>query len=538
MKIIKFILLFCSCTVFAQNSVTDLMRVHCISDMKSIEQIKTDEFSLEKKTTTFDYCGNSSQYFSQNSLYVPKPTQDIIYIKLNFIFLTKPDGTGNFEENNIEHEMVLNDIINNMNYRLGHIDIPQDATCVNYDPNPANHVYDTRIRVIVNRIWKVDPAWNFLITGYIPSEGPYSNNSILIPGSNYYYSYYDNDPTIREGINIVFANNGNLYNALMQGNCASGIQETGWAASEFPSEYNLNQRSRQFWPDMFTKYLSMKNCVTQQGYPWSDVRNWYVGVGYSSFVHELGHNLMLFHEGCNDHVMNPQWNTNHNYISKDEIGKMYRYASISSVRRYFTEDSYTNATFKVTSNETWDLNFRIYSNVQVENGATLKSNCNMIMPSESRVIVKNNSHYIMESANISAADNETWNGIKIEGNGDLLISPNTLIDNSYFYAYTDNHILPQIQPYEEVEIALRNQQDVPSKALNAAIKIYPNPATSFFKIDTGKEKLASWELYDMFGRLILKESSSEVNVQKLSKANYILKLNLETRQISKIVSVE
>lgn len=536
MKKLKLILFFCSCAAWAQDPVHDLMQMQCISDIRE-EQAANGLSLLEKNPTNFAYCGNTSQYYSQNSLYIPKPTQDIIYVKMNFIFLTKPDGTGNFEENNLEHQMVWDDIIANMNYRLGHLDIPQDATCYNYDPNPANHVYDTRIRVIVNRIWKVDPAWNFLVTGYVPSEGPYSNNSILIPGYNYYYSYYDDDPTIREGINVVFANNGDLYNQLVQGNCASGIPETGWAASEFPSEYNLAQKSRQFWPDMFNKYMSMKNCVTQQGYPWSDVRGWYVGVGYSSFVHELGHNLMLFHQGCNDHVMNPQWNTNHNYISKDEIGKMFRYASISSVRKYFTKESNTLSTFKVNSNETWDLNFRIYSNVQVENGATLKSTCNMIMPSESRVIVKNNSHYIIESANISSANNENWSGIKIEGNGDLLINPNTVIDNGYFYAYTDNRVLPEITaPIDTIE--LRQQTSVGKTATIEDIKIYPNPATSRFNIETGREKLISWELYDLFGRLILKENTPQVDVQQLSKANYILKINLETRQLSKIVSVK
>jgi hypothetical protein len=535
MKKIKLFLFFCSWAAWAQNPPENLLRMQCISDKADHEHLDSNNL-LEKKNTPFSYCGNTSQYYSQNSLYVPKPTQDIIYIKLNFIFLTKPDGTGNFEENNLEHQLVWDDIIANMNYRLGHIEIPQDVTCYNYDPNPANHIYDSRIRVIVNRVWKVDPAWNFLVTGYVPSEGPYSNNSILIPGYNYYYSYYDNDPTIREGINVVFANNGELYEQLAQGNCASGIAETGWAASEFPSEYNLSQKSRQFWPDMYTKYLSMKHCVTQQGYPWSDVRGWYVGVGYSSFVHELGHSLMLYHQGCNDHVMNAQWNTNHNYISKDEIGKMYRYASISSVRQYFTEDSYTHDVFKVNSDETWDLNFRIYSNVQVENGATLNSTCNMIMPAESRVIVKNGSHYIIESGNISSADNENWNGIKIEGTGDLLIKPNTLIDNGYFYAYTSNSVLPAFKA-PVGEIAMRNQQAVEDKTLVTDIKIYPNPAHSYFNIDTGKEKLVSWELYDLFGRLILKESTPQVNVQQLSKANYILKVNLGTKQLSKIVSV-
>jgi hypothetical protein len=68
---------------------------------------------------------------------------------------------------------------------------------------------------------------------------------------------------------------------------------------------------------------------------------------------------------------------------------------------------------------------------------------------------------------------------------------------------------------------------------NSEITIYPNPASAYFKISTGNEKLVSWELYDMSGKFVLTGKSAEADVQNLLKGIYILKINLETRQVNK-----
>lgn len=67
------------------------------------------------------------------------------------------------------------------------------------------------------------------------------------------------------------------------------------------------------------------------------------------------------------------------------------------------------------------------------------------------------------------------------------------------------------------------------------VVIYPNPASTFFKINTGKEKLISWELYDMSGKLILKGNSKEVDIQNVLRGNYLLKVNLEQKAILKTI---
>jgi len=73
---------------------------------------------------------------------------------------------------------------------------------------------------------------------------------------------------------------------------------------------------------------------------------------------------------------------------------------------------------------------------------------------------------------------------------------------------------------------------------NSEIKVYPNPVSSYFNIDTGKEKIISWQLYDYSGKIIKKGNSNTINVQSIPNASYVLKINLEKTQISKTIIVK
>jgi len=73
---------------------------------------------------------------------------------------------------------------------------------------------------------------------------------------------------------------------------------------------------------------------------------------------------------------------------------------------------------------------------------------------------------------------------------------------------------------------------------NNNLKIYPNPASNILTIDNGKEKLISWQLYDVSGKLMKNGNSNTINVQSISNASYVLKINLEKTQISKTIIVK
>ncbi|MFY7846203.1 T9SS type A sorting domain-containing protein [Chryseobacterium gambrini] len=70
------------------------------------------------------------------------------------------------------------------------------------------------------------------------------------------------------------------------------------------------------------------------------------------------------------------------------------------------------------------------------------------------------------------------------------------------------------------------------------IKIHPNPASTYINIDSGKEKITSWELFDVSGKSILKGTSNQVNVQNLPRTTYLLKINTTSKQVTKKVIVK
>lgn len=76
------------------------------------------------------------------------------------------------------------------------------------------------------------------------------------------------------------------------------------------------------------------------------------------------------------------------------------------------------------------------------------------------------------------------------------------------------------------------------KTLNKQLEIHPNPTSTFINIDSGNEKITSWELLDISGKSVLKGNSTQVNVQGLPKAAYLLKININNKITTKKVIVK
>lgn len=100
--------------------------------------------------------------------------------------------------------------------------------------------------------------------------------------------------------------------------------------------------------------------------------------------------------------------------------------------------------------------------------------------------------------------------------------------------------LQECNPYGLVpETANRNSSKSPKVLENGNnLKIYPNPVSYILTIENGKEKVISWQLYDVSGKLMKNGNSNTVDVQSIPNASYVLKINLEKTQISKTIIVK
>lgn len=74
---------------------------------------------------------------------------------------------------------------------------------------------------------------------------------------------------------------------------------------------------------------------------------------------------------------------------------------------------------------------------------------------------------------------------------------------------------------------------------SAEVKIYPNPASTFVKIDSDKNKVVGWVLYDLSGKVVLNGNNTTVTVENLPKSTYLLVIKLDNgTNVSKKIIIQ
>ncbi len=577
MKNIFLIIIFLFTNNINSQNINEFYQSDCNTEIIKISPSKK---TVIKNTN----CQRTSNYYRQDELYIPDNyDESAIHVRCNFIILTKPDGTGNFEENNIEHNQFLQLLITEINNKM--------ANLVNYTGNSPycvstpddEFLTDTRIRYDVNIIYYPDPKWDYTSDSRFTYnvDEPCENQSdigryILYPTSNSFYlntldEIIKNDSTIPKGINIYFANNGEIYEDLVVNqnyenflytqqeldaiNCDvspvpyAHLDTQGFAVSQYPSFYNLDRSSRVFYSDKFLTFEWFKQIVSptyyQPQYSWEQTKNSLAHIFSRSFSHELGHSLGLSHNECQGDIcdgrayrncnccpvslMN-QNNLIRNYLTPLNIGKMHRRLSITNIRNFCTEDSYLNNYIRVTTNEIWDLDWRIYSDVIVESGSELVITCKTIMPPQAQIIVQSGASLILQGGIIESADGEFWEGIKIEGTGNFIILPDTpVINNNYFYAYINSPLGRNQIPEKELLKKTQKLKLIKNKSiLEKGIRVYPNPSNESITIKATFE-FVKFEIFDSTSYKLVKSSvnkndSCSVDISRLKKGVYLVKI--------------
>ncbi|CAH8296493.1 putative secreted protein (Por secretion system target) [Mariniflexile fucanivorans] len=89
-----------------------------------------------------------------------------------------------------------------------------------------------------------------------------------------------------------------------------------------------------------------------------------------------------------------------------------------------------------------------------------------------------------------------------------------------------------------------NDQDATLSTSNRIIeglKVYPNPAKDYLIIESNKTKISSIEMYNVLGAKVLSNKvfvDSKLNVSRLSKGIYMLKINAEGASTTKKIVIE
>ncbi len=522
------------------------------SSEECVFETQLEEQNIEFGINGFD-CGNTNILggpLSQNTeYYLPSNDQNSIYVRLNIVIIQRDDGSGNFNQTNIEHQYVLqNNVINRMNNLMGNF-------TQNYEEYPECgriKFFDSKIRFI--------PKFFYIRDSYL---WDYSDKTSVLPsGSNFYLNDLDdyiNDLTKNErGINVYLVLHGPAYiDWVDNGNCQGFIDVVngdapkpylwGNSASQLPTTGDLERSSRIVMLNLYTDYMVKKNCVADNpefGSPsWEQVRNGWLLANHGNFLHEIGHSLSLDHNSCQGHynygdnIMN-QHNLGRTHFNSTQLGKMFKALSLSNVRQFVTEESFNNTCLTISNEQKFDINTRIYSNIIIRNGGTLRLTCKLIMPPNSYIIVEDGGELIIEGGEILSANGLEWNGIRNEITGSTLFDIGTEFiaseEYDYFVSYSDDYSMgcPISQPLYFNENNFISELFTDNKSAgkedNNPLDFFPNPATKEINIRVNDKSWlnSSIIILDNDKKIVLSSNIDNdlklLNINHLSKGLYFV----------------
>lgn len=138
------------------------------------------------------------------------------------------------------------------------------------------------------------------------------------------------------------------------------------------------------------------------------------------------------------------------------------------------------------------------------------------------------SEYIITSNNYST--NSSNGKIIMKAADYIKLLPNTFIKSK-------SDFLATIAPCEVLNRPVQKNQgnnqkrvsltlDLTDKGDTDLVKVYPNPASDFVKIDS-KTNIISWEMYDLSGKVILKGNGDKIDVKSMISGSYLINITLE-----------
>lgn len=150
----------------------------------------------------------------------------------------------------------------------------------------------------------------------------------------------------------------------------------------------------------------------------------------------------------------------------------------------------------------------------------------------------NNNYTYQVSNSITTQTNYSISSLNIDmkaGNSILLLPDTEIGLGSNYTAVIENcpaskpSKMHRLMPSGGVQNYVININDM-FKAVSE-VKVYPNPASNIFTIDTENSDIQKWELYDLSGKKVLEGKESVGSVEGLAKAAYILKVSLKNNEV-------
>ena len=251
----------------------------------------------------------------------------------------------------------------------------------------------------------------------------------------------------QDGFDVIITANEERYTLFNEQNIPLWIiNETvpdpynGYSYSSYPT-YDLEHPAMMHMPNLFLLYLN-----TIQFIPW----DYDVTLNYAAgaLLHEYFHYFHLAHTSDPINIMNPSGSIDRISLTGCQVREMYRSLMSKNVRKYVECEDVLEYDLTLQDNETWTENMRIYGNVTVPSGYTLRIACQVYLQPHAYIIVQRGARLILEENAIIAnggicddTDGTTkWSGIYVEGNSSISHIPE-YADENYTLSPDDHGIV-------------------------------------------------------------------------------------------------
>lgn len=401
----------------------------------------SDEYILAHGRSNYDCQINDITRGKEYApFFIPNNNAPIMNVRINLIFIQKDDGTGNFQEDDIEHQALFDDIMNALNNKTFQLTYP-GTDC--FTGAESDIIPDIRIRFVDHRYYiKNSSLWNNNLF----------NNGINLDPDPLFRPWYlvsidDSLNTVwndtLKGINIYYTEDSTLYNRFWEisdltDTMAYGNSNTSGACSMFPDYQDLHASSRIHMPCLYSKYWWMKNIVPQlyefNQPSWENVvRYWLVDGHAAGLLHEIGHSFYLLHpkddynysyhsypfRDCWYSIMQPNGSSPRNFLPPQEIGLMYVSTMTTNLQQFVPYDTYLGSK---TLNTSISLPcMRMYYSLLIGSSGNVIMPCDMTFSSQGYINIQNGGLLSINGASLQSNSN-SWSGITVQSGGALILS--------------------------------------------------------------------------------------------------------------------
>lgn len=470
----------------------------------------------------FNTFGNPSD---QSSIIVPLPNSNSIYYVFYINGNRKIDDQGNNSDTTAYNYGLRYAIVDmSLDGGLGGVTSKNNIL---FNNSPTNALTST-VTNDGNSYWIVS-ANNGNFMSYRLSSNGLNTNPVLSPAPNYgnFFKISPNSKKLVTRINT-FPSNG-LY--LYDFNNANGIITNQNKIASNYDESDLHN-SIEFSSDSNVIYYSdVSGCLCGNSSRISQIMRYDISNGtnyFTFYLNSLSASLQRAKNGKIYLILNSQTAYNNGVR---QVLLVYNSRVINTPNNYFSPNA----------DEIWSQpnnTQKGYSFPQLvphlDNSNTCPDNYDI-------------NYQIITSQNFQAGQSITASSIIDDGltvnykaRNNVTLLPGFYVkatENSLFHAYIGpcDGIITNFARNSNMSV---NSIFKETKEQISNLKISPNPASIFINIDSGNEKINSWELFDISGRSILKGSSNKVNVQGLPKTTYLLNININNKITTKKVIVK